>query len=41
MALVGPRPTLPWEHEVLTEHHQGRIAVKPGEILGPIWTQGC
>jgi lipopolysaccharide/colanic/teichoic acid biosynthesis glycosyltransferase len=30
MSLVGPRPMLPWEAELLTEPYQPRFAVKPG-----------
>jgi lipopolysaccharide/colanic/teichoic acid biosynthesis glycosyltransferase len=35
MSLVGPRPCLPYEHEVYKEWHQKRTAVRPG-ITG-IW----
>jgi lipopolysaccharide/colanic/teichoic acid biosynthesis glycosyltransferase len=30
MSLVGPRPMLPWEAELLTEPYQTRFTVKPG-----------
>ena len=30
MALVGPRPCLPWEAEMFPEAYQARFAVKPG-----------
>lgn len=30
MSLVGPRPMLPWEVELLNELHQQRFEVKPG-----------
>ncbi len=30
MSLVGPRPMLPWEVELLGEAYQGRFAMKPG-----------
>jgi lipopolysaccharide/colanic/teichoic acid biosynthesis glycosyltransferase len=30
MSLVGPRPMLPWEAELLTEPYQTRFRVKPG-----------
>lgn len=30
MALVGPRPVLPWEVELYQPHHRERFQVKPG-----------
>lgn len=30
MSLVGPRPMLPWEAELLTEPYRSRFRVKPG-----------
>ena len=30
MALVGPRPALPWEAALFSPHHQRRFAVPPG-----------
>ncbi|HEX3960262.1 MAG TPA: sugar transferase, partial [Trebonia sp.] len=30
MSLVGPRPMLPWEAELLAEPYQPRFTVKPG-----------
>ena len=30
MSLVGPRPSLPWEHEMLRPEHRARVEVKPG-----------
>jgi lipopolysaccharide/colanic/teichoic acid biosynthesis glycosyltransferase len=30
MSLVGPRPMLPWEHELLGDMYQERFDVKPG-----------
>jgi lipopolysaccharide/colanic/teichoic acid biosynthesis glycosyltransferase len=30
MALVGPRPVLPWEVELYKPHHRERFQVKPG-----------
>jgi lipopolysaccharide/colanic/teichoic acid biosynthesis glycosyltransferase len=30
MSLVGPRPMLPWEAELLTEPYRSRFTVKPG-----------
>jgi lipopolysaccharide/colanic/teichoic acid biosynthesis glycosyltransferase len=30
MSLVGPRPMLPWEAELLEETYQQRFLVKPG-----------
>jgi lipopolysaccharide/colanic/teichoic acid biosynthesis glycosyltransferase len=30
MALVGPRPVLPWEAVLLKPEHRGRFAVRPG-----------
>jgi lipopolysaccharide/colanic/teichoic acid biosynthesis glycosyltransferase len=35
MSLVGPRPMLPWEAELLTETYRPRFAVKPG--LTGLW----
>jgi lipopolysaccharide/colanic/teichoic acid biosynthesis glycosyltransferase len=35
MAIVGPRPMLPWEFELCSEHHRARVAVKPG--LTGLW----
>jgi lipopolysaccharide/colanic/teichoic acid biosynthesis glycosyltransferase len=36
MAIVGPRPTLPWQVAQYTERERGRLAVRPG-ITG--WAQ--
>jgi lipopolysaccharide/colanic/teichoic acid biosynthesis glycosyltransferase len=36
MAIVGPRPTLPWQVEQYTERERGRLAIRPG-ITG--WAQ--
>ena len=36
MAIVGPRPTLPWQVAQYTERQRGRLAVRPG-ITG--WAQ--
>ncbi len=30
MSLVGPRPSLPYEHEIYSEWHKQRLAVLPG-----------
>ena len=30
MSLVGPRPVLPWEAQLLGERYQARFTVKPG-----------
>jgi lipopolysaccharide/colanic/teichoic acid biosynthesis glycosyltransferase len=35
MAIVGPRPMLPWEFELCSEHHRARVAVRPG--LTGLW----
>jgi len=36
MAIVGPRPTLPWQVAQYTERERGRLAIRPG-ITG--WAQ--
>ncbi len=30
MSLIGPRPALPWEHEMFAEEHQQRVRAVPG-----------
>jgi lipopolysaccharide/colanic/teichoic acid biosynthesis glycosyltransferase len=35
MSLVGPRPVLPWEAEMIGERYQRRFTVKPG--LSGLW----
>ena len=30
MSLVGPRPSLPWEHDLYLPLHRGRVRAKPG-----------
>ena len=35
MALVGPRPSLPWEHELFPAEYRRRVSVKPG--LTGLW----